>query len=234
MDMMKTDTQHLDYLLSQYVDGCLEGSSKKTLEQEMLVNPAMRELYKEHRDVQDVLDDWGNRIPLINWDEFDQTLAKRLENETVGGQGSSMFRRWVKPLSIAASLAIAVALGYGWHAWSVPAAMPVAPGVAQGTTNTPNHSFALEDPFLPGQGSIARVRVDEAPESHGSDVAAAEVNVTAPGNVEATDSLKASLNLGLPSVRQTAQAGNGDASSAHVAAVFPPVKKEEKDGPVYP
>jgi hypothetical protein len=230
---MKTDTQHLDYLLSQYVDGCLEGSSKKTLEQQMLVNPAMRELYQEHREVQDVLDEWGNRIPLINWEEFDQTLAKRLEQESVGGQHVSIFRRWLRPLSIAASLAIAVGLGYGWHAWSVPTATPTTP-VAVAPVTTPNHAFAVEDSFSPGQGSIARVRVDEAPDVHGSDVAAADVNVTAPGNVEAADSLKASLNLGLPSVRQTAQAGNGDASSAHVAAVFPPAKRDAKDGPAYP
>jgi hypothetical protein len=230
---MKTDTQHLDYLLSQYVDGCLEGSNKKTLEQQMLVDPAMRELYKEHREVQDILDDWGNRIPLINWDEFDQTLAKRLENETVGAQGGSIFRRWMKPLSIAASLAIAVGLGYGWHAWSVPVAAPIAQGTVK-PAPAANHAFALEDPFSPGQGSIAQVRVDETPDAHGSDVATGDVNVTAPGNVEAAESLKASLNWGLPSVPQTAQAGNGAASSAHVAAVFPPVKKEEKDGPAYP
>jgi hypothetical protein len=230
---MKTDTQHLDYLLSQYVDGCLEGSNKKTLEQQMLVDPAMRELYKEHREVQDVLDDWGNRIPLINWDEFDQTLAKRLENETVGAQGGSIFRRWMKPLAIAASLAIAVGLGYGWHAWSSSTVVTVAP-VAVAPVNAPNHAFAVEDPFSPGQGSIAQVRVDETPSAHGSDVAAADVNVTAPGNVEAAESLKASLNLGLPNVRQTAQAGNGDASSAHVAVAFPPAKKEVKEGPAYP
>src|SRR5271170_6512852 len=116
---MKTDTQHLDYLISQYVDGCLDAASKKSLEQRLLNDPDARLLYKEQHDVQEILDDWGNRIPLINWDEFDQKLARRLENETVGGQRVSLFRRWGKPLSIAAALFVAASLGYGWHAWSI-------------------------------------------------------------------------------------------------------------------
>ncbi len=134
---MKTDTQHLDYLLSQYVDGCLDGPNRKSLEQRLVIDPATRELYKEHREVQDVLDDWGNRIPLINWDEFDQKLAHRLETETVGGHEISIFRRWVKPLSIAAGLAVAASLGYGWHAWSMPNANST-PSVAIAPGNTPS------------------------------------------------------------------------------------------------
>ena len=29
---MQPDNQHLDFLISQYVDGCLEGSNKKLVE----------------------------------------------------------------------------------------------------------------------------------------------------------------------------------------------------------
>lgn len=230
---MKTDTQHLDYLLSQYVDGCLDGPNRKSLEQRLVIDPATRALYQEHRDVQDVLDDWGNRIPLINWDEFDQQLARRLGNETVGGQTISIFRRWVRPLSIAAGLAIAASLGYGWHAWSMGSGQNNVPVVVN-PASPPSQAFAVEDAFSPGQGSIAKVRVDETPDVKSTAVASNEVNVTAPGNVEAADSLRESVSMGLPSVRQTVQGASGDASSAHVAVSFPPVKKDEKDGPAFP
>src|SRR5689334_14029400 len=114
---MKNDTQHLDYLISQYVVGSLDSANKKSLEQTLLSSPQARQLYKEHREVQDVLDDWGNRLPMINWDDFDQKLATRLENETVGAERPSFFRRWARPMSIAASLLVAASVGYAWHAW---------------------------------------------------------------------------------------------------------------------
>ncbi len=200
---MKTDTQHLDYLFSQYVDGCVDTASRKSLEQKLVMEPKARELYKDHREVQELLDDWGNRIPLINWDEFDQKLAKRLENENVGGQRTSTFRQWLKPMSIAASLALAVSLGYGWHAWSTPA--PIAPGnVAVAPIITPARPFSVEE-FTPGQGSIAKVRVDESPDANSQPLANNGVNVIAPGNVEAADSLKESLTMSLPLPRKIRQ-----------------------------
>ncbi len=41
---MKQDNQHLDFLISQYVDGCLEGAGKKSVEQQMLNDRSMRKL----------------------------------------------------------------------------------------------------------------------------------------------------------------------------------------------
>src|ERR1044071_4953219 len=99
---METDNQHLDFLISQYVDGCLEGAGKKSVEQKMLTDPAARGLYSEHRETQDLLDDWGNRIPLIHWDDFDKQLAARLEHEEVGGDRKHGWRRWMKPMAAAA------------------------------------------------------------------------------------------------------------------------------------
>src|SRR5690242_6361754 len=104
---MKSDTQHLDFLISQYVDGTLEGSGRKSMEQKLLTDPEARKLYADHREVQDLLDDWGNRIPLINWEDFDQKLAGRLERETVGGNTRWLFRRWMRPVAAAAALFIA-------------------------------------------------------------------------------------------------------------------------------
>src|SRR5882757_5145217 len=96
MEAMKSDNQHLDFLISQYVDGCLDATSKKSLEQRMVVDPQARTMLAEHREVQDLLDDWGNRIPWINWDQFDQKLATRLEKETVGGPKATFWHKWSK------------------------------------------------------------------------------------------------------------------------------------------
>ena len=115
---MKAETQHLDFLISQYVDGSLEGAGKKSVEQKMLSDPGARKLYAEHREVQDILDDYGSRIPMINWGEFEKQLDGRLEVEAREKQRASRFRRRMKPVAAAAALFIAVSLGYGWHALS--------------------------------------------------------------------------------------------------------------------
>ena len=117
---MKEDNQHLDFLISQYVDGCLDGANKKSVEQLMLNSPDARKLYTDHREVQDLLDDWGNRIPLVDWEQFGRKLESRLQQEAVGGERSLKFRRWLRPLSAAAALFIAASIGYGWHAWQSP------------------------------------------------------------------------------------------------------------------
>ena len=112
---MKTDTQHLEFLISQYVDGTLDAPTRKTIEQQLLTDPAARELYKEHRETQDLLDDLGSRIPLINWNEFESQLSTRLENEEAGTRMQiSAWRRWLRPVAVAASLIFAVGLGYMW------------------------------------------------------------------------------------------------------------------------
>jgi hypothetical protein len=115
---MNAESQHLDFLISQYVDGTLETTGKKSVEQNLLTNPEARRLYAEHRDVQDLLDDYGSRIPLINWGEFDAQLDARLEAEARDQQRVSIFRRRLRPVAAAAALAIAATLGYTWHAFS--------------------------------------------------------------------------------------------------------------------
>jgi len=115
---MPVENQHLDFLISQYVDGSLEGASRKSVEQKLLTDPEARKLYAGHREVQDILDDFGSRIPLINWDEFGEKLAARLEAEAREQQRGSIFRQRMKSVAAAAALLIAAALGYAWHALS--------------------------------------------------------------------------------------------------------------------
>ncbi len=210
---MKTDTQHLDYLISQYVDGCLDTGSRKSLEQRLLNDPEARKLYKEQHDVQEVLDDWGNRIPMINWEQFDHNLALRLENETVGGRTRNLFRRWGRTMSVAAGLMIAASLGYGWHAWSVKSVNSPIAGTQQVRPQA-NRGVAVEPLVTPSDVSVARVQVDEQTSMAPSGLASS-VDVTAPGNSEGADALKSGVPYGLPNVADAAQAPG--ASSVHVA-----------------
>lgn len=117
---MKDDTQHLDFLISQYVDGTLDGANRRLIEQQLANEPAARGLLKEHQDVQELLDDWGSRIPLIDWNQFDQELAARLAQEEVAVQRAAAWRRWMRPVAAAAALAMAALVGYSWHNWSRP------------------------------------------------------------------------------------------------------------------
>ena len=230
---MKTDTQHLDYLISQYIDGCLDTGSRKSLEQRLLNDPSARQLYKEQHDVQEVLDDWGNRIPMIHWDDFDQKLARRLENETVGGQSKSIFQRWAKPMSIAAALAVAASLGYGWHAFSMN--QKSTPSIAQNLNHeTPNRAVAVEPTITASDGSVTRFRVDEQPSSHDS-VAANSVNITAPGNVEASESLKEGVAYGLTKLSDEAKVLSlPGSSSVHVAQAPTPSQPKKDESPSLP
>ncbi len=214
---MKTDTQHLDYLISQYVDGCLDLGSRKSLEQRLLNDPEARKLYKEQHDVQEVLDDWGNRIPMINWEQFDHNLALRLENETVGGRTRNLFRRWGRALSVAAGLMVAASLGYGWHAWTVSEKHQIATNTVPQVHASMNPGVAVEPSVTTKDASVARVQVDEQPGN--ADVSAKDsVAITPPGNSEGADALSAGVKYGLPNVADAAQApGVPGASSVHVA-----------------
>ena len=206
---MKNDTQHLDFLISQYVDGCLEGANKKSVEQKLLTDPGARGLYGEHRETQDLLDDWGNRIPLIHWDEFDQKLAARLEHEVVGGERGSIFRRWMKPVAAAAALFVAATVGYGWHAMSHQAAAPGVGGLAQVSVEKP-HTVVITEMAggggLPGHASMS---VEEA-QAMGMAVASWPrelAEFSGPPNGEAAQSLRENLamGMGLQDVKQAVQ-----------------------------
>lgn len=180
---MKNDTQHLDFLISQYVDGTLELASRKAVEQQIATTPVARELYKDHRDVQDVLDDWGNRLPLINWDEFDQKIEARLERESVGVSTRSGWRRFARPMAIAASLLVAGSVGWMMlaHTDAVQQTNPGRPSVA--SVVTPQNKVRIDD----GQSTpVARMNVVKFPESGATSGSSATASVTSPENVKPT------------------------------------------------
>jgi hypothetical protein len=146
---MKNDTQHLEFLISQFVDGTLDASTRKTIEQQLLTDPVARRIFKEQHETQELLDDWGNRLPMINWAEFDNVLATRLEQEAAGPQKISLWRKWSKPLAIAASLFVAAGVGYAFHAMQAgPGSIAVKPtdppAIASSSTVTVEGPAALK------------------------------------------------------------------------------------------
>ena len=228
---MKNENQHLDYLISQYVDGTLDAGNKKSLEQRMVNDPDARAIYKEHRDVQDLLDDWGNRIPLIRWDDFDKKLAEKLEHVSVGGQRVSIFRRWGRPLSAAAALFVAAAVGYGWHAFSSGGVSPNQDNLAQQNV-VPSVRVAVEQPGNPVEYRHREFRVEEQPQANQQ--VASDVTISAPGDVAATESLKDTVAYGLGSVGRSVQPSNVPSSVQAMRLDVP--RKDDKDllPPAYP
>jgi hypothetical protein len=204
---MKSESQHLDFLVSQYVDGCLDGANKKSVEQQLLTDPAARKMYDEHREVQDLLDDWGNRIPLINWDEFDQKLAVRLATEEVGSSRYSIFRRWAKPVAAAAALFIAASMGYGWHAiWG-------GHGTVKQTTShvvadAPVKSVTIAGMQRATQPSRTEMRLEDVQAQPPARIAEPTgVAVIPPGDAAAKEALMASVAAGMPELSESQQQG---------------------------
>ncbi|MCL2641476.1 MAG: hypothetical protein FWD53_11560 [Phycisphaerales bacterium] len=201
---MKTDTQHLDYLISQYVDGCLDTASKKSLEQTLVNDPQARQLYKDQHEVQDILDDWGNRIPMIDWDQFDKQLATRLQRETVGGwvgRRASLLQRWAKPLAIAASLFLAAAIGYFWNDLSHPTTTPTAHPVVVTPEPVKGHATVqLDDTITPAIPSFRSMTIAEpnalvtAPRT--------AVEITSPDDEVAATALQDALNHSLGTTKR--------------------------------
>jgi anti-sigma factor RsiW len=194
---MKKDSQHLDFLVSQYVDGCLEGTSRKSVEQQLLHDPAARSLYSEHREVQDLLDDWGNRIPLIDWADFDRNLDARLEKEQQEQARSLNFRRRMRPVAAAAALLIAVGIGYVWSTVSHGTRQDAVAVDAPTPAVQPARGVQFHDMAARGSPSSHSLVVVE-PAAQGLANGTVVSRVSLPADSEAAQSLWDTLALGMP------------------------------------
>jgi hypothetical protein len=202
--MQQADNQHLDFLISQYVDGTLEGTGKKSVEQKMLLDPAARALYAEHRETQDLLDDWGNRLPLINWNEFDATLATRLDEQAREQERASIFRRRMKPIAAAAALLLAASLGYGWHALSHRGTAGAVPGGMVQVPSTPDARPRTMAQYPESTSTRAEYAWSGVADQPAGFSAAPEAVVMMPENATALRSLQDSIASGLKNVSDIA------------------------------
>ncbi|MEI8195270.1 MAG: hypothetical protein WCI73_05115 [Phycisphaerae bacterium] len=151
---MKHDTQHLEFLVSQYVDNTLDQSNRKVIEQRLARDTTAQAILKEHREVQEVLEDWGSRIPLIDWNAFDRKLADQLGREEIAAVRASKWQQWMRPLAAAAGIALAVGGGYGWHAFTQEGNVGGG-SMVQKDPSGPSHSFRIDDEPLAGANSRA-------------------------------------------------------------------------------
>jgi hypothetical protein len=80
-----------------------------------------------------------------------------------------------------------------------------------------------------------KFRVDEQPDSHDS-VAANSVNITAPGNVEASESLKEGVAYGMTNLSGAAKAdlSQPGSSSVHVAQAPTSSQPRKEEAPSLP
>jgi anti-sigma-K factor RskA len=148
---MTSDNQHLEFLISQYVDQTLDAPDRRLIEQRIATDPVAGRLFKDQRDIQEVLDEWGNRLPMINWDQFDRTLAARLQQEVkVESPIARNARPWGRALAMAAALVVAATLGYAWHAVNVTNPGLGQPQASVADTNSPLHSVAVDRPAATG------------------------------------------------------------------------------------
>lgn len=224
--MQQADNQHLDFLISQYVDGTLEGTGKKSVEQKMLLDPAARALYAEHRETQDLLDDWGNRLPLINWNEFDAKLATRLDEEAKEQERASIFRRRMKPIAAAAALLLAASLGYGWHALSHRGTTGSVPGGMVQALSAPDARPRTMAQYPESSTTRAEYAWSGVADQPPGFAAAPEAVVMMPENAMALRSLQDSIASGLKNVTDIAPIRNIPAGAV---VVDQGVSRDEKD-----
>jgi len=195
---MKPENQHLDFLISQYVDGTLEGAGKKSVEQKLLHDPEARKLYADHRETQDILDDYGSRIPMVNWSEFDKKLEARLEIEAAEKQRINRFRRRMKPIAVAAALLVAVSLGYAAHALSRTTTMSPQVTNSSSTPDAPRAVVSYPEGQTSTKASQIAFRIDEpvlgqaAGEGHVDGLA-----FSAPAEQVALQALQANVTYGV-------------------------------------
>ncbi len=204
---MKPDNQHLEFLISQHVDGCLDSASRKSLEQRLLTDPETRTLYAGQRETQDLLEDWGSRIPLIDWDEFDTKLAGRLAREQVGKNRERWARGWVRKMSVAAALLLAALAGYAWHGMSGRSTEPHAISTMANGRGAPRTGVQFLDGNPIARPSHWGMTVDEPGQAAANGLDVSQVALGAPNDAAAVDALRETVSLGtenLPAPPKTA------------------------------
>ena len=68
------DRDNLDFLISQYHDGELDPLQRQAVAAQLAQDEASRRLLHDHQRVQEALDEWANRLPLVDWNCFHKEL----------------------------------------------------------------------------------------------------------------------------------------------------------------
>jgi hypothetical protein len=97
----------MEYLVSRYADNTLSEPERKKARQLIKCNPDCRRWLAEHRQLREVLDDWSNRLPMLDWNAFDAALAQRIDKKIKAGENHILHvRQWLGAVAVAGLIAL--------------------------------------------------------------------------------------------------------------------------------
>jgi anti-sigma factor RsiW len=97
----------MEYLISRFADNTLSEPERKKARQLIKSNPQCRRWLANHRQMQEVLDDWSSRLPMLDWKSFDAAVASRIDRRIRAGETHLLWaRRWLGAAAVAGMLAL--------------------------------------------------------------------------------------------------------------------------------
>jgi len=106
-----TITEEDEQLVSEYVDGSLEGEERKALEIRLAGNSGLRAAAAEYRSLDSALKS-AMPLPAVKWDVLAERLSESIDEQS---QRERMFiGKWLRqPMRLAAAAAVIIVLGLG-------------------------------------------------------------------------------------------------------------------------
>jgi len=108
--MMSTpadNRESLEYLLSRYLDGQLDDSTRADVERRLASDAKLASMLADLRRVDDWVREWGERVPVVDAEAFVAGARLRRENAKAGRRVIRL-HRWMAPLAAAAVVALLV------------------------------------------------------------------------------------------------------------------------------
>lgn len=139
----------MEYLVSRYADNTLSEPERNRARQLLKSNPDCRRWLAEHRQLQEVLDDWSNRLPMLDWNAFDTALAKRIDEKLKQRQTRApRVRQWLGAIAVAGLAAITAATLWLTH----PPARKDIPSFVQ-----PVHTMAISPKLITRPAAVPMI-----------------------------------------------------------------------------
>lgn len=100
----------MEYLISRYADNTLSEPERLKARQLIDSNPDCKRWLTDHQHLQEVLNDWSCRLPMLDWDAFDSAVAKKIDQK-IDARDTSVVRvrQWLGAAAVAGIVAIVVA-----------------------------------------------------------------------------------------------------------------------------
>jgi hypothetical protein len=171
-----TNPQDIEFLICQYADGTLDSGQAKQVEELLATDPHYRQLLQQHRALKESLNDWGSRIPMVDWDAFHDRLGARLQRVQAR---PALQRRWMRGIAAAAAIAMAVTalmISERPHDGAYVDTMP--PSINQGDSGTAsvNVQNPNDESTALNSGTVAMVTVHEQSDAANTSVSVISVH----------------------------------------------------------